>query len=39
MKRSKHFFAALLLLMALAATSTGCYYGKVCQAQKTDNHR
>jgi hypothetical protein len=39
MKRTKQIILALALLFALAATSSGCTYGKVCQATKVGNHR
>lgn len=39
MKRLKQILIAIVLLLGLAATTTGCYGGKVCQATKVGNHR
>ena len=39
MKRTKQIALALILLFTLAVASSGCTYGKVCQATKVGNHR
>lgn len=39
MKRIKRILLALLVLFAFATVTSGCYHGKVCQAQKVGNHR
>jgi hypothetical protein len=39
MKRIKQIAVALLLMLSLAALTTGCTHGRVCQANKIGNHR
>jgi len=39
MKRVKQVAIAILLLISLAALSTGCTSGRACQATKVGNHR
>jgi hypothetical protein len=39
MKRMKQIAVALLLMLSLAALTTGCTHGRVCQANKIGNHR
>lgn len=38
-KQIKHLILAILLLTALAATTSSCHMGRVCQANKIGNHR
>ncbi len=40
MKRTKLFVLALIILGALAMSTTGCYSSRnMCQAKKVGNHR